>query len=301
MKATELSDDRVTSPKLLEQRLFATDFPEFVAALIAYRGNGDRTLESIVGNNLPGIMEQGLSVLAAGQIRSLLDNPRVLPELQDRVFDDGGDYWVPIIAAAKHRAGVDLSVDLSVITEHHFTPIQPTPVQSNAVVELAAKVDPSPATSRSSVWQALAAGILIAIGLYGYEIVRGRMDPASADPIAFATPAVAGPLENGELLRHLAAGLENLQGDDRDEATFATRVSQCNEACLLTMRTTGRMPAGVRKNMEVACQKWLLEMAEISSSSLPLAARSKSLNELLGVIGSKLREMGDGPMEESHV
>ncbi len=275
MKATELTDDRVTSPKLLEQRLFAADFPAFVAALIAYRGNGDRNLESILGNSLPGVMEQGLSVLAAGQIRSLLDNPRALPELQDRVFDDGGDYWIPIMAAAKNETGVELAFT----TQHHSAPI----------------------ASRFSVWKALAAGFLIAIGLYGYEIVRGRIDPASADPIAFATPAVAGPLENGALLRHLAAGMENLQGDDSDEVAFATRASECNAACLLTMRTPGRMPASVRENMEVACQKWLLEMADISSSSQSLAARSKSLNELLGVIGSKLREMGDGPMEESHV
>lgn len=79
----------------LERHLMGVHLGALVAELAAIHGAVGKvvSLEDALGSDLAKVLSQGLSVLSASQLTTLLTNPDLLLQLQERVFIDGGDYW----------------------------------------------------------------------------------------------------------------------------------------------------------------------------------------------------------------
>jgi hypothetical protein len=51
------------------------------------------TIETVLGNRLPQVCQQGLASVPPNLIRRLFQQPHLLAELQERVLTDGGPFW----------------------------------------------------------------------------------------------------------------------------------------------------------------------------------------------------------------
>lgn len=289
MNATEYTNDQITSPIVLERRLFAPGLPAFVATLGSFRGQGNQSLESILGDSLPSVLNAGLSTLSKSQLRALLDNSKSLLHLQDRIYEEGGEYWDALISQPSNS--VDPPVVVANSSEDSLSLARP-----NAHVRQTDRP-----RSWGRFWQVLAAGILIAVGSFSYDAIRGLFSPDARNLIAFANPDNTAPLNDAKLLKHIADGMENLIAIDTSEQQFARRISLCHEACVLVMRTPGRLDEAMRREMVVACEKWLQDMASIAGSAAPLSNRTSDLNDLLEDISLKLRLIGSANDGEANV
>src|SRR5689334_13428783 len=93
---TTFPDDPAEQATWLEQHILGLDLAGIVSELSALGGrkrDAELSLEEAFGDLLPRILEEGLTVLTAKQLRVLLKNPELLIQLQTRIFLDGGDHW----------------------------------------------------------------------------------------------------------------------------------------------------------------------------------------------------------------
>ena len=93
----------------LEQQLVGLDLRDLVAELTAFLGASSEpgSLESVLGGKLEGVLSSGLRRLPEPTLRSLLRQPGLLLDLQDRVLREGSDYWNRVDRTEDHRAAVD--------------------------------------------------------------------------------------------------------------------------------------------------------------------------------------------------
>ena len=77
----------------LERHLVGLSLGELIAEWSAAHAEDEprtQTLADLLGDDLPAVLDRGLSVLAESKLRSLIRWPWVLRELQHRVLVDGG-------------------------------------------------------------------------------------------------------------------------------------------------------------------------------------------------------------------
>jgi hypothetical protein len=94
--ALTLPDDPAEQPRWLEQRLVSLQLRRFVREWEKILGGSTpprRSLNDLLGSQREGVLNQGLSVLSADQLHALLDQPRLLFDLQELVLVEGGPYW----------------------------------------------------------------------------------------------------------------------------------------------------------------------------------------------------------------
>lgn len=80
----------------LEDQLTGLHLAELVAELSAVHSDTAReevTLAAILGQNLPGVLKSGLTVVPPAVMRNLLRHPRCLLDLQEQILIEGSSYW----------------------------------------------------------------------------------------------------------------------------------------------------------------------------------------------------------------
>lgn len=96
-RAFEMPDEPHDQAEWLERELVGMDLGHLVAELEAV--NASKTarpsppLETLLGDELASILEQGLGGIPRKSLQSLVRNPLRLLDLQERILIDGGPHW----------------------------------------------------------------------------------------------------------------------------------------------------------------------------------------------------------------
>ncbi len=94
--AFEIPADPEQIAPWLESHLLGLDLAALVAELAAVHGDKPARqpqLEEVLGEDLPRVLTAGLTVLRPQQLQRLLQNPRLLLQLQSRIFVEGDTFW----------------------------------------------------------------------------------------------------------------------------------------------------------------------------------------------------------------
>lgn len=213
LTALEIPEDDALLAGWLERQLVGCDLGDLIAGLISVRdADGSPTLDALVGDRLPTILQSGLTALAPDELRGLLDTPILLLELQERVLVEGGPYWDTVPRTDEHLAAAE-SVRQRVA--EHIADGQPTVV-------------PSTKASSRRVWvaYAIAASLLFGLGVW-------QLRPAAPTGWGFDRPgALTQKLSARGYLEMLAAaaGEWSSKKTTTDEE-LQTRLQQFRDGC----------------------------------------------------------------------
>lgn len=105
LTSLDIPNDPNDWPRWIEQQLVGLELGDVVAGLQLLAEPTDMApqLDELLGDRAAEVFEAGLSVLDPGQIRQFLNHPRLLLELQERVFAGGGAYWYRVPQSDDHR------------------------------------------------------------------------------------------------------------------------------------------------------------------------------------------------------
>ncbi|MDA1054524.1 MAG: hypothetical protein O3C40_29165 [Planctomycetota bacterium] len=115
-----IPNDPAEWPNWLERQLVGPRLRDLVRELqliVPEGGEAAPTLENVLGEQAPAVLERGLGVLAEQQVRLLLQHPRLLLDLQERVLVAGGEYWQTAIlgdsqdAVARQWDAIETALD----------------------------------------------------------------------------------------------------------------------------------------------------------------------------------------------
>ena len=103
---TNMPENPASLARWLDEQLVGDRLGELVAELA---GVQTPTLESgslrdVLGDALSGVLDRGLDAAEPAAVRGLLRQPRLLLELQERVFLEGGTYWQKLPRSAELAA-----------------------------------------------------------------------------------------------------------------------------------------------------------------------------------------------------
>jgi len=106
--ALDIPDDPELLAGWLEGHLMGTDLQELVAELSVLKRPAEGAaaiLPQVLADKADDLLLLGLRSLSRAQLRQLLQQPRLLLELQELVFERGGEYWISVpmnLEAAEH-------------------------------------------------------------------------------------------------------------------------------------------------------------------------------------------------------
>lgn len=187
----------------LERHLVGLSLGELIAEWSAAHAEDEprtQTLADLLGDDLPAVLDRGLSVLAESKLRSLIRWPWVLRELQHRVLVDGGEYWRSLPAAPS----------LDVERQRVWSRIRAT-IAPNEPSSLSQQTDAPSRRSRRRIWALVAAMLLIGLGIW-------RALPTSP-AWGWNRPGVfADNVRADDYLRRLADAAEEYFSQPRDSA-----------------------------------------------------------------------------------
>jgi hypothetical protein len=92
-----MPDDPAQLPAWLEGHLLGGDLHEIVTELGVLGGPADGqpvTLPQVLGDQAGDVLQLGLGCLSRGQLRQLMQRPKLLLDLQELVLEQGGEYWL---------------------------------------------------------------------------------------------------------------------------------------------------------------------------------------------------------------
>lgn len=104
--ALDLPTDPQAWPGWLEQQLVGLELRDLVEQLEILQGGPEADvpkLEQVMGEQWDRVRSDGLRVLPPATIADLIRHPRILFELQQRVLEDGGEYWERVPRSERHR------------------------------------------------------------------------------------------------------------------------------------------------------------------------------------------------------
>ncbi len=92
----------------LESQLVGPDLGMLVAELAAVRSSdsSDRSIDELMGREMPMVLSRGLTGIPAEVLRPLLRSPELLLQLQERVLLEGGEFWDGLIASSNEVASL---------------------------------------------------------------------------------------------------------------------------------------------------------------------------------------------------
>ena len=238
----------------LEQHLLGLHLGELVAELKAIHGEraAAQTLDETLGSNLPKVLAQGLSELSSSEWHSLLTQPDLLLQLQERIFIDGGDYW-------NHPDKTPPEVNSRVQAQwQRLEQLLSTDVSSTAPsTMLAAQTQP---VSHVAWWRhplavsmTTAAAVLVVVSL--------TSAPAPQPVAAWGwnkSNILVGDLSPSEYLRRLASSAEEWtkkRPETREE--LLKRLGQFRDGCTqIILAKHEPLPEADRAWLRERCQKW---------------------------------------------
>lgn len=194
----EIPESQAELAGWLEEHLVGLQLGELVAELSAVhadRNDENVTLEQLLGDELPAALSQGLGTLSPAKLRGLLQHPRLLLDLQERLLFESGEYW------QRHPARSDELDDLSDRSWRILAPaIAPPPAEpASDRPRTQPRAGGAPSGSRTP-WSAIAATaatiMLAALVLHETGYLSVNLNPDNAvtmQPAADPPPAPDDP------------------------------------------------------------------------------------------------------------
>lgn len=246
----DIPDQDSELPAWLERELVGLHLADLIAGLEVFQGEPrhDMELDTALEGNLEAVLEHGLGALTDQQVRNLLQHPRLLAPLQERVLLEGGAHWERIPLSRPHE---QLTADCwtSVCAAGSPRVARPDPVPRG-----------NPAEARRFPWAVtLSAAALLLVAVFGWQQFSSRQ-PAGwgwNKPGALADAATA-----PDYLLQLAAGANdwfNKRPDTPED--LATRLTQFRKGCETLI-------AAPHRPLAPEDRAWLVERCQAWSSKL---------------------------------
>lgn len=257
----DIPDDAARLTNWLEVHLTGDSLGELVAELLSVhpeQSQSQATLDQTIGPKLSSVMSKGLSALSEPEVRKLIRNPHLLLDLQERIFIEGGDYWLarvplPGESDALGRAWSKLPDD---VTRLSRTAAKGTKVTSAAAT-------PPAARSLVGAWigsLTLAAAAFVG-GLLLRDQVPGLIPPAlvAQSSCGWTQPgAFDSTLSREDYLKSLADGAAKwttVKHDSRD--SLALGINQFRQGCTrLLLAEHTPLPADDKAWLLERCHAW---------------------------------------------
>ncbi len=162
----DVPDDSAAIADWLERQLVGLHLADLVSQLSAvYRADDNTaTLAEVLGPNSDQIMQRGLAAAPLETLRELLHSPRLLLELQDRIFVAGGAHWQRVPIDDEQRQVVErqakalrAKIDGEIMGSHEALQLPPRRTWRRLQVAVGVAVAVSLAVA-AFVWQRSSAG-----------------------------------------------------------------------------------------------------------------------------------------------
>jgi hypothetical protein len=102
--ALEIPDDPTLRYLWLERQIVGMHLADLAAQLCVGRPESEAIdLDGLFGLRLESMLASGLRECPSDQINELFRHPRLLLELQERVFVEGGEYWERVQVSDEHK------------------------------------------------------------------------------------------------------------------------------------------------------------------------------------------------------
>jgi hypothetical protein len=274
----DIPENSADVPGWLEDFIVGPNLAELVAELSALHADSraePRSLDSALGDDLPRATEQGLAALSRQSLRTLLREPQLLIELQERIFVDGGAYWdrraAPEIDDLAGRTWNRLDNWIAGVAE------QPAPTGTADVLPM----KPRPWYAHPAVVSLATAAALLA-GVFSWDAFgpRGPVPAATAwgweRPGAFASKDSA-----QQYLNALAnAGIEWFKKRPESPDALAMRIGEFRRGCtVLILAEHKPLSNDDRAWLVERCRAWAgkldKHLADVEAGRDPLAVRAE--------------------------
>ncbi len=97
--ALDIPVESAELPTWLEGHLMGADLPQLVTELSVLSGEKHESamsLQELLGDQSAEVLLMGLESLSRDKLRRLLNEPRLLLDLQRSILDQGGSYWLTV-------------------------------------------------------------------------------------------------------------------------------------------------------------------------------------------------------------
>jgi hypothetical protein len=260
LRALDLPDDPAELAPWLERQVVGGDLADLVAELevVHARSSGAEppALDTVLSGHLPSVLHQGLGELPRPALGTLLRNPRLLLELQERVLLEGGDHWSdlaredPEVLRRVDASWKDVESRIRQATSREFRAPETLPIERPLSVTRPPRVGLIMAWAKCAT---IAASVLAF--LFTVERLNPEKRPATPNVIAkkaspdwgWNTPGLLTRVEPpAAYLTHLADAA-NEWFDKRPETPgdLAFRLGELRTGCtrLIVARNTSLQPA----------------------------------------------------------
>jgi hypothetical protein len=290
LMSLEIPDDPAELPGWLESHLVGLDQGALIAELEAVHGTRPATpgLEGVLGPQLEAVLDEGLAVLPASTLRRLLDQPRLLLELQERIVTTGGDYWFRL-PQSNRELTERLERGRRALKEIVGADPDVAPGRS------AGRPAPRRAARQYRPWfVSLATAAIVLALVAGYERL---VAPSGGSPVwGWSAPgALAQDAPRDVYLNRLAdAGEEWFRQRPAEPVSLARRIGELRHGCsVLILAAHAPLSAPDRAWLRAKCRVWAAKLdrhlADVEGGAEPLQIRAEVDETVRALVGT-LRE-----------
>jgi hypothetical protein len=256
--ALEIPDDPALLPGWLEGHLVSTDLAALVAELEAVHGEppDHLSLADVLRDRRDAVLSRGLASLPVEGVKSLLQSPRLLLELQELILTEGGPCWLEGAAVAASKED-DLDRVWNRLSD---------PDQRSARAAVLAVAPPARQAVPLARWvAAFAAAAALLLGIFVVESRRAG-DPRAAVAASgwgWNRPgALPENLPPGAYLNRLAdAGEEWFKKRPDDPISLAKRIGEFRQGCSVLILSPHKPLSPQDRNWLVdKCRAWAAKL-----------------------------------------
>jgi hypothetical protein len=259
-----------------------------LAAVHQRAGDDKSSLGDILGEQRSELLEDGLSTLSAGQMRRILQTPRLLMELQELILSEGGSYWVQLAGSAE----TDVNAIEGVWSRLQPAMGAPAPDSTDTV-----------ATAKAAWYRPWLVSVVTAVFvLIGVQLARQTGQPAGDAEVGtqggwdWAQPeALPENVAAGEYLTALADGAGAWFNQRPETAPeLARRISELRQGCTTLLLADHRaLSRSDRDWLLTECRAWAQaldeHLAAVEAGEDVLTVRSAA-DETVNSLMDALRE-----------
>lgn len=303
--ALDIPDSPAELSPWLERQLAGLHIAELVAELSAIHGSNagrGRTLDEVLGWQLPRVLEVGLGEVPQSALRELLKQPRLLVDLQERIFIEGGSYWDRLSQRAddvRHHVDAGWSRVSTMVGEGDAS------AERSATLRLADfERDRTPVATRSR-WRSWAVTITAAaaslvIGIFAGDRLRPT-PPQVASGWGWSRPGALAPVgSQAEYLNRLADSAEEWFKKRPDSpAALSKRLSEFRDGCsTLLLADHPPLAADTKSWLREKCRAWAGKLdthrADVEAGqdvATILTASDETIRKLVHALRTKATEV----------
>jgi hypothetical protein len=258
LQVLDIPEDVGQLAEWLETKLLGLELGELVAELSAVHPDtaaAADSLEEVLGDQVERILVGGLKALPPESVRQFLVRPRLLLELQERVFVEGGRSWERVAAPAP---------EVEELIERGWRGLE----EKLGNTETAAEEEPATLPlPRKVSWFArpwlvsLATAAAVLVGILVYQHYVPPAGTANLNAWGWNRPgALRQNVSAGEYLDRLADEAEEWfthrpEGDD--PVALARSLAELREGCsVLILSGHDPLPKATRDELVKRCRKW---------------------------------------------